>query len=379
MGGGELRLLHLAALARAEAQVDLGVLFDVQTPLPDDFAAGFDRVETFDFPATLRVATTPRLLGSVRALRRYVVQPRARVCVAFSYPAAFQMALATAGTGVPALWSCNLLLDRVRRGAAVRRSAAVRMIGALGVSAICPSGAAARDLAGLGYPASRTRIVPNGVDVDRFAAAAMDAAAQSAFRRREGVPEADLVVACVARIDPIKNHGLLLRAVHHARRGGVRVALLCIGGVAPADLGYADGLRVAARDLGIAEQIRWIGHRDDVPDWLAAADAAILPSWSEASPRALLEAAAVGLPLLATAVGGNTEIVLPERTGLLFDVDDAEGCARALARLAGNEEERRRFGAEARRLVSRVYRLERMDATWSGLFGQFLGAANARA
>jgi glycosyltransferase involved in cell wall biosynthesis len=373
MGGGELTLLHVASLARAEAQVDLGVLYDMTGPLPEDLIAGVDHVRTFRFPPALRVATLPALLGAVRALRGYVGTPRARACVAFGYPAAFRMALAAIGTGVPAFWSCNLLLNHRQRGAGVRRSAAVRMIGALGVTAICPSGATARDIGALGYPAAGIRIVPHGVDANRFVAAGMDPAAQSAFRREHAVPEADLVVACVARIDPIKNHPLLLRAVQHARAAGVRVAVLCIGGVAPSDAAYADGLRVMARDLGVAEQIRWLGHRDDVPEWLAAADAALLPSWSEAAPHALLEAAAAGLPLLASAVGGNTEIVLPERTGLLFGVDDAEACGRALARLARNEEERRRFGAEAHRVVSRVYTAERRDAAWTALFAQCLG------
>lgn len=97
--------------------------------------------------------------------------------------------------------------------------------------------------------------------------------------------------------------------------------------------------------------LTWVGPRRDIPEVLAAADIAVLPSYREGLPKALLEAAACGLPLVATDVPGCREVCRHGETGLLCPVRDAAGLADALQRLAGDPGLRARFGAAARHLV----------------------------
>jgi glycosyltransferase involved in cell wall biosynthesis len=372
MGGGEEVLLRVAAIAAGVAELHFAGLIAGPEPLPPDFAAAFVRTAQFDFPLRLRGRSAPKFIACSRALASHLRHLDARAAIAFSYPAAFRMALALRGSRTRLLWVSNLALGVPGTLRRLRRILALRVIAAAGTTVVCSSRFSARELLRLGYPRAQVRLVRNGVDLDRFAPGAMDEAARQVFRRSRGIPEADLVVACVARIDPIKNHSLLLRALAIARREGVRVALACVGGVDPRDAGYALGLREEARALGVEDCVLWAGRAEDVSPWLAAADAAALASHSEAGALALVEAAAAGLPLAASRVGANPEIVLPGHTGFLFDAHDAEGCARAMIQLARDGAERRRLGLAARAHVAKRFGLERSTRRWTKIIADLV-------
>src|SRR5260370_12831268 len=94
----------------------------------------------------------------------------------------------------------------------------------------------------------------------------------------------------------------------------------------------------AARDAGVSSRFLFLGRRDDVPDILAACDMAILPSAAEGMPNAVLEYLAAGLPTVASAVGGNLEIIEDGVTGLLTNPGDPEALAGALVRLLGDRD-----------------------------------------
>lgn len=111
--------------------------------------------------------------------------------------------------------------------------------------------------------------------------------------------------------------------------------------------------------------VRWVGAADDVRPYLAQADAVVLPSYREGLPRSLLEAAAMGRPMIATDVPGNREIVKDGVNGLLCKVRSAESLADALTRfIALSNEERRRMGEAARRTVEEDYGEERVIAAY---------------
>jgi glycosyltransferase involved in cell wall biosynthesis len=285
------------------------------------------------------------------------------------YPSAVRAALATAGTNVTLLWMCNFPMGVSSWSPRLKRSAGVRLLGLTGAIAVCPSTAIRDELEALGYPLRQLRVVRNGVDIERIRRCSMSNDERRRFRAQHRVPSADLVATCVARVDPVKNHQLLIRAVAHAARQGIRVALICAGGSDPGHRAYAEELRRLADELGVADRILWLGHSDEVSQWLAASDVVVLASRMEAGPRSLVEAAAAGLPLVASCVGGIPEIVIPARTGYLFSQDDPEECARVLVRLAGNEAERRALGTQARRLVELEFSEKSMDAKWSELIG----------
>jgi len=160
------------------------------------------------------------------------------------------------------------------------------------------------------------------------------------LRARPGEGEVRLVV--VARLDVPKDPFTLLRALARLRER--EWTLEWIG----------DGPRRApaeqlAASLGLADRCRFVGTRDDVAERLARASVLILPTDREGLPLCVLEGMRAGLPVIASAVGGIPEAVVPGRTGLLVPPGDASALAQAIASLQGDPDARTRLGAEARR------------------------------
>jgi glycosyltransferase involved in cell wall biosynthesis len=125
-----------------------------------------------------------------------------------------------------------------------------------------------------------------------------------------------------------------------------------------------------ASDLGLgAGIVRFLGVRDDVPDLMATSDALVLPSRWEGLPMVLLEAASAGLPVVATDVGGNAEVVVDQETGLLVPPDDEAALSDAMVRVASlSAEGRHQMGRRARQLVQERYSLHAVVDAWMDLY-----------
>lgn len=177
----------------------------------------------------------------------------------------------------------------------------------------------------------------------------------------------DAVVAIiVARIDRLKGHETLLRALARVRDRGTALTLLVAGDGAE----RANMERLAA-ELGLGpERIRFLGFRTDVTELLAAADFFVLPSLTEGLPLSVLEAMAHGLPVIATAVGGIPELVTDAVHGRLLPVNDVERLADAMARLASDAELRRTQGAAAYATVEEHFSFPAMADKYEHLYGQ---------
>ena len=150
-----------------------------------------------------------------------------------------------------------------------------------------------------GIPPERVVLIPNGIDPTRF----RSRAPREKSRRELSIPDGDLVLCTVANLIPYKGHGDLLRGLAAVRGELPPWRLLCVGA------GDAAPLRRLADDLGIGRNVFWLGPRGDVPDVLAACDIGILASHEEGFSNALLEKMACALPLVATRVGGNRDLV----------------------------------------------------------------------
>ena len=164
----------------------------------------------------------------------------------------------------------------------------------------------------------------------------------SQFRPRARTPEnARPTLLCVARLEPVKNHAMLFRAFGILRRR--HDAVLKLVGEGPWAARYEQELAAA----GLADAVEFLGYRYDVPELTAAADVAVLTSVKEGIPRALMQAAAVGVPVVATDVKGTREVVVNAQTGFLVPLDDAEALADRLGRLLDDAELRRQMGTRA--------------------------------
>jgi glycosyltransferase involved in cell wall biosynthesis len=127
------------------------------------------------------------------------------------------------------------------------------------------------------------------------------------------------------------------------------------------------------RELGLEDAVRFLGIRNDVPVVMSGADGYVMSSAWEGMPMVLLEAAAAGLPIVATRVGGNHEVVRHEETGFLVPAGDPEALAQAMLRLMElPEAQRREMGDRGRRHVRANYALTRVAERWEGLYREAL-------
>jgi len=206
----------------------------------------------------------------------------------------------------------------------------------------------AAPLARLGYRPERIVAVPNGV----FAADVQTSAGREATRAALGLDEREFAVLCLANLRPEKRTDAFVAAVARARAGGATALRGLIAGDGP-ERGRLERL------VAGTEGVELLGSRGDAPDLIAACDALALLSEAEALPMSILEAMALGRPVVASDVGGNGEAVADGETGLLVAAGDGAAAAAALAQLAadpararemgerGRARQRQRFGGEA--------------------------------
>lgn len=177
------------------------------------------------------------------------------------------------------------------------------------VAAVCEAARARFAQQGVA-PRGRLLSVPNGIRIERFSLASE--ARRSALRSDLGLAPDTRIIGSVGRLNPVKDQATLLRAFARLRGDFADAALVLVG-----DGALRGSLESQAAALGIADAVRFLGDRGDVRELLQAFDIFALSSLSEGYSMALLEACASGLPIVATDVGGNREIVVDGRNGLL--------------------------------------------------------------
>jgi L-malate glycosyltransferase len=211
----------------------------------------------------------------------------------------------------------------------------------------------------IGFPAERIIAIQNGVDTERF-----QPHRDSASTRKElGLPVGGFIVGSVGRLVPVKNHVTLMRAVARVASRIPHVVLMLVGD------GPLDGeLKMLAQELGIADRVVFLGYRHEVPLLLTAMDVFVLPSLREGMPNALLEAMASGLPVIASKMGGASEIVRDGENGFLVCPTDAGRLSQLIYQLSISRERCRAMGMEARRYVERDFKMEHMVNKYTNLY-----------
>jgi glycosyltransferase involved in cell wall biosynthesis len=208
---------------------------------------------------------------------------------------------------------------------------AERVLARLG-RVVAPSAAMARFLVGHGFAADRVEVIPYGIEPQRV--------------RESAAPDAPLVVGTAANLEYWKGIDVLIEAAALAR-APVRLEIFGRGSL-------RDELEQLARDRSV--DARFNGFEPDVRSRLPSLHVFALPSRGDNLPVSILEAMSSGLPVVGTRVGGIPELVVDGQTGLLVDVDDPAGLARALDRLAADPVLRRQLGRRG---------AERADAEFS--------------
>lgn len=208
------------------------------------------------------------------------------------------------------------------------------------------------------FPAAKVRVIPNGVDVQRFA----PRADRPETRRRLSVPADAPLVGIVAALRPEKDHALFLRSAAQVRTRFPTARFLIVG-----DGPERPGLERLCNELGLAAAVNFLGTRDDIPELLSALDLFVLTSRMEANPVSILEAMASGVPVVAPRVGSIAESVADGETGYLVEAGNLEEFVRRSCELIGQPELARSMGRAGRGQVVDRWSLERMVAGYADL------------
>jgi glycosyltransferase involved in cell wall biosynthesis len=223
-----------------------------------------------------------------------------------------------------------------------------RFVYRVGHWALANSPAVARTLVNM------DRVSPNKVlTVSNFVGDAafepLPAMKKSHLRSEFGIPADAVVIGCVARLTPVKDHVTLFRAVHQLLRRWPRLHLCLVG---HGEL--RDELEEIAAELDISDHVHFAGLQPNEPNLHHLFDISVLTSLSEGFPNALVEAMAASRPVVATSVGGNVDAVRPD-TGFLVPPGAPTELASALERLLSDDSLRMRMGAAARLTAMREY------------------------
>lgn len=272
----------------------------------------------------------------------------------------YQAVLATTGMGIRQV--INTRHGMGGQGKAGRREWLFRRaMGATdAVVAVCE--AARSDAVRRGIvPASKACVVPNGILLDGFELTSDTM--HERLARLINVPLDTRIVGNVGRLNWAKDQAALIRAFRIVRGARPDTALVLVG-----DGELSEHLRACAFDEGIAGCVHFLGDRDDVRQLLQGFDVFAMSSITEGYSMALLEACATGLPIVATDVGGNAEIVRDERTGRLVPACDPPAMAEAILDLLNRSQRASTLGLAAREWVERNGSLEAMASHYGKLY-----------
>jgi glycosyltransferase involved in cell wall biosynthesis len=197
----------------------------------------------------------------------------------------------------------------------------------------------------LGVPERKLHVLGNGIDLQRFDPDEVDPDMPAKLRAEIGVGPNEVLVGAVGRLVREKGYLELFDAVRRARVEHPDLRLVVVG---PSEPDKADGISAAEIEHAQRDGVIFLGHRDDVDLLYTAMDVYVLASHREGFPRSAMEAAAMGLPILATDIRGCRQVVDHGVTGLLATLGDVERLADGLRVLAGDAPRREAMGRAAK-------------------------------
>lgn len=310
-------------------------------------------LEPLDARFTWRIDRLVRYLVSfirvIRAARALIIAETPDIIHANSIRAGLVMTAATSGMNVPVIWHAHDILPRHPLSTAIRWY--VRMSRRTSVLAV------SRAVADRFSAASPVVVIHNAVDLERFRP---DFESRREIRRALAIAEGQLVIGTVGQLTPRKGQRELIDAFAKVIREIPRAVLLVVGEpLFNRDQNYAESLRRTANALGIADRLRFVGARDDIPALMRGLDVLVVNSRAEPFALTVLEGLASGTPVLATAVGGIPEMIRHGENGWLVVAHDARPLADAILLLLRDQSLRSRIGEQGRREAIARFSVER--------------------
>lgn len=210
-----------------------------------------------------------------------------------------------------------------------------------------------------GLRAEQILVIPNGMDVHAFQPGPRSGVVRDRFRLRGNA----FVIGHVARFTPVKNHNLLIDAFARVTAAEPRAFLAMIG-----DGPMRPAVQQRVQSLGLSDRVGFFGMASELPDIYRDFDLFVLPSLSEQTSISILEAMATGLPIVATAVGGTSDLLDNGRAGRLVPSQDVASLASAIIHLMNDTSAGRALGESARNRVMTQYALKIMIDRYEAVF-----------
>jgi glycosyltransferase involved in cell wall biosynthesis len=311
-------------------------------------------------------------LRALARLTRLLVRERVTILQTHGARASFYGRIAGRLAGVPVNISTvhNSLKDyEVRSLTRWLYATALRLTLPLVHRIICVSDSNRRDLIDeCPAVAARAQTVHNGVDPSAF---------PSQPDRRKVRQELEItqgpVLVTIARLTEAKGHRYLLQALPRLLETWPQLCCVFVG-----EGELHDTLQRMAMDLGVERSCRFVGIREDIAEILAAADVVVLPSLSEGFPFVLLEALAMGCPVVASRVNGVPELIEDHKTGLLVPARDPQALVAAIREVLSDPTAASEMGAEGRAVVQERFTVDQMVANTTAIFDAAMQDAGVR-
>lgn len=332
-GGGEQMLRQLLRHGRGRG-IEWIVAYLRDGPMADETRALGIETHVVDAGRFRDVLRRVRAIGRVAALAR---ARRADLVVGWMVAGQLTAGPAAWLAGVPCVWyqvgtPRPDWLDRV-----------ATWLPARGVLVLSREGAAAQSRV---RPVRRQWLVYPGASLDAFNPDALPTPAE--LRRRFGLPAQGALIGMVARLQHWKGVHVLVSALPEILAARPDTHAVVVGGPHETEPGYAAELAVRADALGVAHALRFVGFQSNVPEWMQAMDVIVHASDREPFGIVVIEAMALGKPVVAGSEGGPAEIITDGVDGLLTPFGDARALASAVVRLSNERSFAERLGHAAR-------------------------------
>ena len=375
LGGAEKQLAELICRLPRERFEQSLVLIQGGGPLIDRVQAAGCEVVSLDYNQKFSKWNPRCYLAMTRALWRFVRHLRRRrpdILHAQLYWANILGVVAGRLARVPVVLTSRLQLSHYKTGRPLLQR--IENLANRWTTAIFANSEAVRRdaLAHERVDPAKIHVIYNGVDLDAFdrSGTAVSAVIDSSLsgtavsavidlaelRRNLTLAPGDFVVVAVANLHPYKGHEDLIRAAATLATDHPHLRVLLPG----RDQGARQSLEKLIAELGVAENVRLLGERKDIPALLALADVVVHPSHEEGFSNSVLEGMASGKPMIVTNVGGNPEAVRDGIDGLVIPPRDPEALRDALARLITDPDLRRQMGASSRHRIETDFSMPRL-------------------
>ena len=307
----------------------------------------------------------PAAVRAARGLTQFCKKVNAAVLHANTPRTNLYAALAGRMAGVPVVWHCRNLLEPGMRDTD-------RWFAWLPDRIICNSAAIAARFAGSRWQ-DRVATIMNGVDLAEYRPELSGAAVRTELGWTD-----QPIIAAISRLDPQKGHDVLLEAMRGLATRCPEARLVIAGRAAVDPAGRHAALERRIENLGLGKVVRLVGFRRDIPRLLAAADVCVLAASAEACGRVLLEAMALAKPVVGTASGGTPEIVKDGVTGILVPPGDAGAMADALEILLRDPARAGSMGAAGRDRAAAHFTIQAHAEKTMRVYTELLAARGGR-